>query len=69
MRIMPTLIAAILGALAVWGIAFAIWICFEHTAVMAALLFTAGGALAGVLTYRDLVEIDDLYEEFTELDE
>ena len=69
MRIMPTLIAAILGALAVWGIAFAIWICFEHTAVMAALLFTAGGALAGALTYRDLVEIDELYEGFSKTDE
>ena len=65
MRIMPTLIAAALGALAVWVIPLIIWLCFEYTTVMAALLFTVGGALSGVVIYRDFAEIDDLYEEFS----
>lgn len=59
MRIMPTLIAAALGALAVWGAALVIWLCFEYTTAMAALLFTVGGALSGVVIYRDFAEIDE----------
>ena len=69
MRIMPTLIAAALGALAAWGLILAIWLCFEYPYSMAVVMVTAGGALVGAFLYGEYAEIDELYEEFAEIDE
>ena len=66
MRIMPTLIAAILGALAAWGLILAIWLCFEYPYSMAVVMVTAGGALVGAYLYVEFAEIDVLYEDFPE---
>ena len=69
MRIMPTLIAAALGALAAWGLILAIWLCFEYPYSMAVVMVTIGGALVGAFLYVEYAEIDELYEEFSKIDE
>ena len=73
MRIMPTLIAAALGALAVWGIILLLclgaYLSFEYPYTMAVVAVTAGGASLGAVLYKEFTELDELYEEFTELDE
>ena len=66
MRIMPTLIAAVLGALAVWGLILAIWLCFEYPYSMAVVMVTAGGALVGACLHIESAEMDVLYEDFSE---
>lgn len=59
MRIMPTLIAAALGALAAWGLILAIWLCFEYPYTMAVVMVTVGGALVGAVLYEEFAEIDE----------
>lgn len=66
MRIMPTLIAAILGVLAAWGLILAIWLCFEYPYTMAVVMVTVGGALVGACLYVEFAEMDVLYEDFPE---
>ena len=56
---MPTLIAAILGALAAWGLILAIWLCFEYPYTMAVVMVTVGGALVGAALYEEFTEIDE----------
>ena len=66
MRIMPTLIAAILGALAVWATILAVWafgyltINYPYTSLV--VLVTIGGASLGAYLYQDWKSLSRFYD-------
>lgn len=59
MRIVPTVIAAILGAVAAWATVLAIWLCFEYPYIIAVVMITGVGALSGVLSMIRFTEIKE----------